>query len=267
VTNDAPLLRLGCSTAEAIAGALETFVAGGVRQGAVQVRRSAEEAVAGLAVPAVVAEVSYVDGVAGGNLFMLPVEGARRLAAAMKGQESAISEAMSEMVSAAAHAMAGVLGEEVEIAPPEIKVVQDETEAAAILAAAAGSAHIVVTDFAIDGAPARLVQLVPNAFVVRMTRALDEITQEYTSAPLGDSLRTVPVRVWAELGRARMAAGASLGVATGSVLELDREVDEPIDLYVDGMRFATGRLLVAEDGSLQLEIEQVLGPRQSDTRP
>jgi flagellar motor switch protein FliN len=276
VSNDAPLLRLGCSTAEAIAGALEKFVPGSIRQGAVQVRRSAEEAVAGLAVPAVVAEVSYVDGVTGGNLFMLPVEGARRLAAAMKGQEavaggelgelelSAIGEAMNQMMSAAAHATAGVLGQEVEIAPPEIKVVRDEAEAAAILAAA-GSAHIVATDFAIYEAPSRLVQLVPNAFVVRMTRALDEITQEYTSAPLGDSLRTVPVRVWAELGRARMAAGASLGVATGSVLELDREVDEPIDLYVDGMRFATGRLLVAEDGSLQLEVEQVLGLQQSAT--
>lgn len=272
MTNDAPLLRLGCSTAEAVAGALEEVIPGAVRQGAVQVRGNAAEAVAGLVVPAVVAEVSYVDGVAGGNLFMLPVEGARRLAAATKGQDgdlgelelSAIGEAMHQMMSAAAHAMAGVLGQEVEIAPPRIKVVQDEAEAAAILAAA-GSAHIVATDFAVDEAPSRLVQLVPNAFVVRMTRALDEITQEYTSAPLGDSLRTVPVRVWAELGRARMAAGASLGVATGSVLELDREADEPVDLYVDGMRFATGRLLVAQDGSLQLEIEHILGLRQADT--
>jgi flagellar motor switch protein FliN/FliY len=109
------------------------------------------------------------------------------------------------------------------------------------------------------GTSSRLIQLVPNAFVVRMTRALDELTQEYTSAPLSDSLRAVPVRVWAELGRARMMVGASLGVATGSVLELDREVDEPIDLYVDGMRFATGRLLVADDGSLQFEVEAVTG--------
>ena len=31
--------------------------------------------------------VSYVDGVTGGNVFLLPVEGARRLAAAMMGEE------------------------------------------------------------------------------------------------------------------------------------------------------------------------------------
>jgi flagellar motor switch protein FliN/FliY len=92
-----------------------------------------------------------------------------------------------------------------------------------------------------------------------MDRALDAQTTRYTSAPLGDALRAVPVRVWAELGRARMPAGTSLGLATGSVVELDREVDDPVDLYVDGMPFATGRLLVADDGSLQLEIETILG--------
>ena len=106
---------------------------------------------------------------------------------------------------------------------------------------------------------ARLVQLVPNAFVVRMDRALEAQTTEYTNAPLGDALRAVPVRVWAELGRARMPAGTSLDLPTGSVVELDREVEDPVDLYVDGLHFATGRLRVAEDGSLQLEVEQVLG--------
>ena len=106
---------------------------------------------------------------------------------------------------------------------------------------------------------ARLVQLVPNAFVVRMDRALDAQTTEYTTAPLGAALRAVPVRVWAELGRARMPAGNSLDLPTGSVVELDREVEDPVDLYVDGLHFATGRLRVAEDGSLQLQVETVLG--------
>ena len=99
----------------------------------------------------------------------------------------------------------------------------------------------------------------PNAFVVRMDRALEAQTTEYTTAPLGAALRAVPVRVWAELGRARMPAGTSLDLPTGSVVELDREVEDPVDLYVDGLHFATGRLRVAEDGSLQLEVEQVLG--------
>jgi flagellar motor switch protein FliN/FliY len=273
VSNDAPLLRLGGSTAEAIEGLLKTFAPDGIRRGAVHVRAGADEAAAGLVLPAVAADVSYVDGVTGGNLFMLPVEGARRLAAAMMGMDpdsvelggelselelSAVGEAMNQMMSAAAMATSDVLGQEVEIAPPQIRTVETEAEAVELLGGGS-SAHILTADVTVLGAPSRLIQLVPNAFVVKMTRALDELTQEYTSAPLSDSLRGVPVRVWAELGRARMAAGASLGVATGSVVELDREVDEPIDLYVDGMRFAAGRLLVAEDGSLQLQVESVIG--------
>jgi flagellar motor switch protein FliN/FliY len=221
----------------------------------------------------VCAEVSYVDGVTGGNVFLLPVEGARRLAATMgaegaaetaEGAEltelelSAVGEAMNQMMSAAALATSSVLGQEVEISPPQIRVVTTEAEAAEILRASAAP-HVLTVSFTVADVSARLVQLVPNAFVVRMDRALDAQTTEYTNAPLGAALRAVPVRVWAELGRARMPAGTSLDLPTGSVVELDREVEDPVDLYVDGLHFATGRLRVAEDGSLQLEVEQVLG--------
>jgi flagellar motor switch protein FliN len=277
VNADAPLLRLGESTAEAVERVLQTVCTGAVRGGGVTVghgvEQAAEEAVAGLSFPAVAAEVSYVDGVSGGNLFLLALEGARALAAAMIGGDagasqagtelselelSAVGEAMNQMMSAAAAATGSVLGQEVRIAPPQIRVVADEAEAIEMLRAPA-PAHLLSSDFTVVDAPSRLVQLVPNAFVVRMERALDSQTREYTSAPMGDALRAVPVRVWAELGRARMPAGNSLGLPTGSVVELDREVDDPVDLYVDGMRCATGRLMVADDGSLQLAIDEVFG--------
>jgi flagellar motor switch protein FliN/FliY len=273
---EAPLLRLGESTAEAVERALQNVAPGAARVGAVVTGRGAEqagEAVHGLAVPAVCAEVSYVDGVTGGNLFLLPVEGARRLAATMMGEEagaaaegaelteielSAVGEAMNQMMSAAALATSGVLGHEVEIAPPRICVVTTEAEAAEILRASEAP-HVLTVNFTVADVSARLIQLVPNAFVVRMDRALEAQTTEYTTAPLGAALRAVPVRVWAELGRARMPAGTSLDLPTGSVVELDREVEDPVDLYVDGLHFATGRLRVAEDGSLQLEVEEVVG--------
>jgi flagellar motor switch protein FliN len=281
VTTHAPLLHLGESTAEAVERVLQTVCAGAQRDGAVTVGhgadQAAEEAVAGLSFPAVAAEVSYIDGVSGGNLFLLALDAARGLAAAMMGDEagtsqagaelselelSAVGEAMNQMMSAAAAATAGVLGQEIRISPPQIRVVADEAEAIEMLRAPA-PAHLLGSDFTVADAPSRLVQLVPNAFVVRMERALDSQTREYTSAPMGDALRAVPVRVWAELGRARMPAGNSLGLPTGSVVELDREVDDAVDLYVDGMRCATGRLMVAEDGSLQLAIDEVFGLQNS----
>ena len=122
--------------------------------------RPVEQAVHGLAVPAVCAEVSYVDGVTGGNVFLLPVEGARRLAASMMGdgaaprpegaelselELSAVGEAMNQMMSAAALATSGVLGQEVEIAPPEIRVVTTEAEAAEILRASAAP-HVLTVE-------------------------------------------------------------------------------------------------------------------------
>jgi flagellar motor switch protein FliN len=268
---------LGESTAEAVERALQNAYPGAARVGAVVAGQGAEQAgeqaVHGLSVPAVCAEVSYVDGVTGGNVFLLPVEGARRLAAAMgaehdagsaEGAElteielSAVGEAMNQMMSAAALATSSVLGQEVEISPPQIRVVTTEAEAAEVLRASAAP-HVLTVSFTVADVSARLIQLVPNAFVVRMDRALEAQTTEYTTAPLGAALHAVPVRVWAELGRARMPAGTSLDLPTGSVVELDREVEDPVDLYVDGLHFATGRLRVAEDGSLQLEVEQVLG--------
>jgi flagellar motor switch protein FliN/FliY len=41
------------------------------------------------------------------------------------------------------------------------------------------------------------------------------------------------------------------------VVDLDRAPDDPVDLYVNGRRFATGRLLLVED-EWAVRIESVL---------
>ena len=221
-------MRLGESTAEAVERALQNASPGAARVGAVVAGHGAEQAgeqaVHGLAVPAVCADVSYVDGVTGGNVFLLPVEGARRLAATMMGEDgaaeaegaelselelSAVGEAMNQMMSAAALATSSVLGQEVEIAPPQIRVVTTEAEAAEILRASAAP-HVLTVSFTVADVSARLVQLVPNAFVVRMDRALDAQTTEYTTAPLGDGAAR---RAGARVGRARPRADAGRHVA------------------------------------------------------
>jgi flagellar motor switch protein FliN len=119
------------------------------------------------------------------------------------------------------------------------------------------------------GEPCRLVQLVPNAFVVRMSGALDELGAELTppdggqgsadaSADGSPSLAGISVRVAAELGRARMASAEIVGLPPGAVVELDRQADEPIDLYVNGRRFATGRLMVVDGADWAVRIEAIL---------
>jgi flagellar motor switch protein FliN/FliY len=127
------------------------------------------------------------------------------------------------------------------------------------------------------------VQLVPNAFVVRMTRALGEQGTEQLSGDAGlaalgiarrtepgeeraldDALRDIRVRVWAELGRTRVSLGEAPALPPGAVLELDRKADDPVDLYVNGLRFASGRLVLTDEGEWALRLEEVAGRRQED---
>jgi flagellar motor switch protein FliN/FliY len=284
MSNQAALTRLAQSSSEAAVGILEMFAPGQVQAGDVAVLEAGANPLAGLPFPAVATNVSYVDGVTGGNLFVMTVAGARKLAAAMMGMEpdddagaaelselelSAVAEAMNQMMASAAGATTSVLGTEVEIGVPETRTITS-TEAA--IDAYARTPHATRAAVSVCGEPCRLVQLVPNAFVVRMTRAFDEIgttvptsdaTQRATGTAGGagtPSLAGIPVRVWAELGRAQLPSAHVVGLPTGAVVELDKQADEPIDLYVNGRRFATGRLVVADGADWAVRIEHVLGP-------
>jgi len=284
---DEALLKLGQSTGEAVSGVLEMFAPGQVAVGGVDVIAADHHPLEGISVPAVLTSVSYVDGVTGGNLFVMTVEGARRLAAAMMGVEpdgeagaaelselelSAVAEAMSKMMTGAAAAISAVLDSAVDIGPPETRLFES---AGAAKGAYPSTPHVVRAAFSVCGEPCRLVQLVPSAFVVRLTHALEELASmpdldgllggAFEPAPVAaaPSLRGIPVRVWAELGRAQLASAHVVGLGAGAVLELDRQVDEPIDLYVNGRRFATGRLVVADGADWAVRIEHVLGPENN----
>jgi len=284
MTADEALVKLGQSTSEAVCGVLEMFAPGQITPGDVAVAGADRHPLEGIPTPAVVTMVSYVDGVTGGNLFVMTVAGARKLAAAMMGTEpdpdggaaeldelelSAVAEAMNQMMASAAGAVSAVLGTEVEIGVPETQTFASAEQA---VAAYARTPHATRAAVSVCGEPCRLVQLVPNAFVVRMTRALDELGSEIAAPASGPatgpegspSLAGIPVRVAAELGRARMASAEIVGLPGGAVVELDRQADEPIDLYVNGRRFATGRLMVVDGADWAVRIERILDQNDND---
>jgi flagellar motor switch protein FliN/FliY len=68
------------------------------------------------------------------------------------------------------------------------------------------------------------------------------------------SLLNMDLRVWAEIGRTRMPAANVVGMSEGAILDLDREPDEPADLFVNGRHFGTGRLILV-DGEWALRVE------------
>ena len=264
------LVRLAGSTADAIRAVLEMFAPGDVVPGAVSAVAEGADPLEGATLPAVMAEVGYVDGVTGGNVLLIGVQGARRLAAAMMGEDpdavategaldemelSATGEALNQMMSAAAMATSEVLGEEVEIAPPTVRMVETADDALDALGLTGRACRVA---FSLGGAPCLLIQLVPHAFIVRMTRAYDELTQDPVGTPLGTELGAVRVRLRAELGRTSMPAGQAVDLPPGAVVELDRDVNDPIDLYADGMRVAVGRLVVEDDGGLSVRVEALV---------
>jgi flagellar motor switch protein FliN len=280
------LLRLGASTAEAIAQVLEMFAPGTIERGDVSVMGEGQSPFNGIVAGSVAASVSYVDGVTGANIFVLTAAGVRNMAQAMgmpfeEGDSeelselelSAVGEASNQMMAAAASAIGVVLGQEIEISVPDIRILDDPTATAEIYGS---SPHATSTTFLIGGESCRLIQLVPRAFVVRMARALDELdeTVDEDASPSGEAaggggaarsmalveaLTGIKLRVWAELGRTELGLSRALGLPLGSVVELDRPADAPIDLYVNGLRFAQGHLIVTDDGEWAFQCDTVGG--------
>jgi len=68
---------------------------------------------------------------------------------------------------------------------------------------------------------------------------------------------TLPVEV--RLGQIETPARELLQLGPGSVLKLDKQVGEPVDLFLRGIRFATAQLVVVGD-RLGVRIKEVLSP-------
>jgi flagellar motor switch protein FliN/FliY len=208
----------------------------------------------------------------------MPLPAARALATAMMGGEpepgvepdaeltelelSAAGEAANQMMAAAAAAMSAVLGQEVEIASPETRVIATRAEA---LAQPDPATSVVSVAIDLLGHQCRLVQLVPHAFVVRMTRALDNLDAELPTPDEdaavqveSDQLAALPTDVLDSVGlRVSMTIRRAVSLAPGAIVELDRELEDPIDLYVNGRQFATGRLVTLDDGEWAVTIDTV----------
>ncbi len=57
----------------------------------------------------------------------------------------------------------------------------------------------------------------------------------------------VPVQISAVLGRASMPVGQLLRLGRGAVVELDRKVGEPVDVYVNNRLIARGEVMIVDD--------------------
>lgn len=73
-----------------------------------------------------------------------------------------------------------------------------------------------------------------------------------------DLLLDVNIAVTVAIGQTEIPVRRLLQLGPGSVLELDKSIDEPADLYLRDTRFATGSIVVV-DGRFGVKIKQILG--------
>lgn len=76
-----------------------------------------------------------------------------------------------------------------------------------------------------------------------------------------DLLMDIQVTLSVEIGRTRMSIKDLLALTQGSVVELGREVNEPLDLMVNGTLIARGEVVEA-DGRFGLRLIDVVSPAE-----
>jgi flagellar motor switch protein FliN/FliY len=75
--------------------------------------------------------------------------------------------------------------------------------------------------------------------------------------PRLESVYDVPVKVAAVLGKKRVSMAELMSLEAGAVIELDRRVGEPIDLYVNDRLVARGELVLI-DGVLGVTMTEIV---------
>ena len=73
-----------------------------------------------------------------------------------------------------------------------------------------------------------------------------------------DILLDMGVPITVAIGEAEITIQRLLQLGPGSVVKLEKSIDEPADLYLKDAKFATGKIVVV-DGRFAVKITQILG--------
>ncbi|HTZ85460.1 MAG TPA: FliM/FliN family flagellar motor switch protein [Solirubrobacteraceae bacterium] len=98
---------------------------------------------------------------------------------------------------------------------------------------------------------------------VRLSTAIEPADAQTPRAPSPNAtiragrMTGVPVRVWAELGRTTLPLGSTLDLPPGTVLELDQDAEDPVEVYVGGKCFAHGALQVTDEGVWAVRLDSL----------
>ena len=86
-----------------------------------------------------------------------------------------------------------------------------------------------------------------------------ETYAERSAADL-EAVFDVPVRISVVLGRTKMAVSDLLRLDTGTVIELDRQVGEAVEIFVNDRLVARGEIVLV-DGRLGVTMTEIIKPQ------
>lgn len=291
-------------------------------------------------VPNVALEVKYTSGIVGGNLLVMKITDAAVIANLMMGgdgkvedanslseiEESAVSEAMNQMIGSAATSMATMFGREVNISPPISRIWEDATSPLAegitedenivqvsfrltigelidskmmqilpintakkIVSIMMGqesdseditketkedfgfeendeiepkSVQSVLNDEYIEQVKDESINLVKDEFVmeskpenkiepkVNVQKADFKNLQEAAVSHVPqniDLILDVPLEISVVLGRTKKSIKEILSLGSGSLIELDKLAEEPVEILVNGKKVAYGEVVVVDE--------------------
>lgn len=285
-------------------------------------------------IPNIALEVKFTSGIMGENLLVMKITDAAVIANLMMGgdgkvqehepnlseiEESAVSEAMNQMIGSAATSMATMFAREVNISPPTSKIWRDTT--APLAEGITEDEKIVQVLFKLkigDLVDSNIMQILPintaNKIVsIMMGKEDNEASSDKTDATSGkklsidekinetpiqnkesytqevqsqenasklatkpvqnepqvnvqkasfsnlqesntkstpqniDLILDVPLEISVVLGRTKKNIKEVLNLGTGSLIELDKLAEEPVEILVNGKKVAYGEVVVVDE--------------------
>lgn len=273
-------------------------------------------------VPNIALEVKYTSGIIGENLLVMKIADAAIVANLMMGgdgrvdnheltelEESAVSEAMNQMIGSAATSMATMFSREINISPPNSKIWSDSTDT--LTNNIDNNENIVQVSFKLtigSLVDSTIMQILPVETAKKIvaimmgteegaqpvskdTSSSHEETIKYpdheesvnthgetyrepaaerkapepeveihkasfqplkeastTTVPKNiDLILDVPLEISVVLGRTKKNIKDILSLGTGSLIELDKLAEEPVEILVNGKIVAFGEVIVVDE--------------------
>jgi len=144
------------------------------------------------------------------------------------------------------------------VAQPEAPAGDDELPSSEDMRAR--YAHLMNDDAPAEEAPAAAAPAPAPAAIEPLPPVEPEPAAEEVADPSDDltaHLLDVNVRLWAELGRAKLPLAQAVSLGEGAIVDLDKEPEDALDVLVNGLPFAKARLLLV-DGEWAIRLEEIV---------